>query len=229
VAPIGRRGVIVAALTAAGVASVLAVAASAARGFPIAPADLVGVRVSSGNRTAVVVRLSSGDSRIVVTTAQVPRVSRLSGLGISARQFSDAVLSPDRRLVALATLGMVHGWVGLLDLGTGRIREFQFFYAGHAADLVWAPNGRYLAMTEHGPSGLRAVGVYSTRTGSAHEPLGKLLTVRFFDRSIETYEPSWSGDGRRLVFKASPEDAGLGAKPMRWVVGVDGLGLRRLP
>ncbi len=144
------------------VAAILIVGAPAATAarpsepFPISPESATGVHIPRGEQRAVYLKMADGTQRRILTVAQLPQKSR-GGIGIAAQTFSSAALAPDRTRVAFATLG--RGWAGLLDLKDGRIAEFLVFFEGHASELAWAPDAHFIVLTDHGPSGLREVGI----------------------------------------------------------------------
>jgi len=211
---------------AAGTTKLIETSVAASSGpSPIATRFVVAVFIPKGERTALYLRFANGSARRILTVAQLPKTSR-SGLGMDAQGFSGAALAPDRDRVAFATLGQVHGWVGLLSLRTGAVREFDFFYGGHATDLAWSPNGRFIALTDDGPSGIREVAAYLVESGKPVSTFGALIDRRFFQKEIETYAPVWSDDSRSLRFKA--KGPGSASRIETWEALLDGTRLRRV-
>lgn len=207
------------------VTAVLAPPAGGAIGWlPIEPRTVIAVYIPKGQPTAVHLKLANGRDRRILTVSSLPQTSR-EGFGMAAQAFTSAALAPDRAMVAFATLGRVHGWVGLLTLRTGRIRELLFLFEGQAEDVVWSPDGRHLAMTTDGPSGLRSVGVHDVRTGTEPAGLASLLRKRFFDRDQDTYGPAWVSAS---ILRFNARSVGTSGQAERWEVRLDGSRLRRI-
>jgi Tol biopolymer transport system component len=147
---------------------------------------------------------------------------------MDARRFIDASLAPDRSHVAFSTLGIVHGMLGILTLKTGKVRVLAGFFEGYADEIAWSPNGRFVAVTDYGPSGLREIQVYNVQTAVAAERLGLVLEQRFMRRDLEVYRPLWSPDGTRVRFSVLALNRTPADRSQAWEIRLNGTGLRRL-
>ncbi|MFW5973142.1 MAG: hypothetical protein ACOCTG_04045, partial [Bacteroidota bacterium] len=114
------------------------------------PSDDVPVRSIEWDERSVVDL--TGDTLVVVDDFQtdVP-VSEEASFG-SDGFFSDVVLSPDGRYLALTISGAAHGFGWLYDLPAEERDPVAFQYGGSLEVVEWSPDDRFVVFRAHSPA-----------------------------------------------------------------------------
>jgi serine/threonine protein kinase len=125
----------------------------------------------------------------------------------SRDNYRELRLSPDGRKLAV-TIGSPHAEVWIYDLTRGVKTRLTFTNAGFANTVVWAPDGRRVAVSEIGSSGSK---IYLKEAGGS----GKQEDLVSGGTIINTVH-DWSGDGQYLLYAAtvSPAPMSLYVLPM---------------
>jgi Tol biopolymer transport system component len=167
------------------------------------------------------------DGRILVVTERffggrtlysiLPDGTGQTALTEKSQVVGDALLSPDKTLIAIKTVG------GLIvkDLKTNSVR-----YSGNPEGVyaaAWSPDSKKLAYSAHGIyildlETLSGVSVPVSANKPNYSPIGPLVS-----------ELVWSPDGKKIAYSMA-FDLGLN-RPSRnelWVVNADGSGSRQL-
>lgn len=94
------------------------------------------------------------NGKIAVSIADLPttiNVSSNSSFDITNKQFTSAVLSPTKSLIAFTVSGGIHGWGGFKNAFSGLTYPVAFQFEGSVENPKWNNDGSYVAFSKTTP------------------------------------------------------------------------------
>lgn len=176
-----------------------------------------------------------GTEKDVLTMVDLPDEAVPQGgspdqrFGVGKSGFESLALSADNSLMAFSTTG-VHGFVGYADFVSRKVQKLDLIFEGKAVDLIWSPQGDYLAAEIAQPMGTNGIKVYRLE-GRKMLSLG--LTAQFPPDKFELTLGRWSDQEKVLFFNAdavtgAEKEPGVEGKTGRWKIDVETKDLTRI-
>ena len=165
------------------------------------------------------------DADIFVAETQSGRIRRLTG---TSRDDGHPNWSPDGSRIVFHSRylnedGLPAGWIWVASVSTRALTRLIGSRWSAFTDPAWSPDGRWIA---YGATGVTVNGRPMTTWLQLMRPNGSYGGVVRESGSFGIVEnPSWSPDGRSIVFEENHPAAGMRAVGMRWEGAVGNIGI----
>lgn len=154
----------------------------------------------------------SGKEKLVLKLTDLPDTFKPFGsdsaFGVGKTQFTAAAVSPDGKQVAFAS-GFTHGFLGLLTLSfddkgnmvsNPLMDGLDLYFGGVAREVLWSPDGKYLAVRVAGASGNTGLQVWDM----AQRKKLKVLNMPSLSSPWHVRNPQWTTKGKLLFVIQHP-------------------------
>jgi len=94
------------------------------------------------------------NGKVAVSVTDLPttiNVSPSSSFGVTNKEFTSAVLSPTKSLIAFTVSGGTHGWGGFKNVFSGLTYPVAFQFEGSVENPKWNHDGSYVAFSKTTP------------------------------------------------------------------------------
>lgn len=94
------------------------------------------------------------NGKIAVSISDLPstiQVSADSSFGVTNKEFTSAVLSPTKSIIAFTVSGGTHGWGGFKNVFSGLVYPVAFQFEGGVSNPKWNHDGKYVAFSKTTP------------------------------------------------------------------------------
>ena len=94
------------------------------------------------------------NDKVAVSISDLPttiQVSANSSFGVTNKEFTSAVLSPTKSIIAFTVSGGTHGWGGFKNVFSGLVYPVAFQFEGIVSNPKWNHDGKYAAFSKTTP------------------------------------------------------------------------------
>ena len=94
------------------------------------------------------------NGKVAVSISDLPttiQVSANSSFGVTNKEFTSAVLSPTKSIIAFTVSGGIHGWGGFKNVFSSLVYPVAFQFEGSISNPKWNYDGKYAAFSKTTP------------------------------------------------------------------------------
>ncbi|NCT00295.1 hypothetical protein GW765_04965 [Candidatus Parcubacteria bacterium] len=91
------------------------------------------------------------NDKVAVSISDLPttvQVSANSSFGVTNKEFTSAVLSPTKSIIAFTVSGGAHGWGGFKNVFSGLVYPVAFQFGGSVSNPKWNHDGKYISFSK---------------------------------------------------------------------------------